>query len=48
MEIPHTLLERRTLCFGSYKNHKLESKTVMSWCSGKEKECIFLTFILSE
>ena len=36
MENPHTVLERRSLCFSSYKNCKLKSKTVMSWSSRKK------------
>ena len=42
-KIPPTILERRTLCFRSYKNHKLKSKTVVSWTSPKKKEGIFCT-----
>ena len=48
MKIPHTVLERRTLCFSLYKNHKLKI-AVMSWSSQKKKEGIFSTvYILSE
>ena len=38
-EIPHTFLERRTLCFSSYKNRKLKEK---------KREGIFCTIILSK
>ena len=41
MENPITVLERRTLCFSSYKNRKLKVQTVMSWSSQKKKEGIF-------
>ena len=44
---PHTVLERRTLCFSSYKNRKLKVK-LMSWSSQKRKESNFVLFILSE
>ena len=43
LKIPHTVLERRTLCFISYKNRKIKSKTVISCNSRKEKEGIFCT-----
>ena len=39
------LFERGTFCFSSYKNPELK---VMRWSSQKKKECIFVTFILSE
>ena len=39
-EISHTVLERQTLCFSSYKNHKLKLK-LMSWSSA-----FFVPFIL--
>ena len=35
-------LERRTLCFSSYKNRKLKVK-LMRWSSRKKKEGIFCT-----
>ena len=43
---PHTVLERRTLCFSSYKNCKLK----VSWSWPKKKEGIFCTihFTLKE
>ena len=41
-KIPLTVLEGRTLCFGSYKN-QIKSKTVMTWSSWKKKEGIFCT-----
>ena len=41
-KIVHIVLERRTLCFSSYKNHKLKVK-LMSWSSQKKKEGIFCT-----
>ena len=46
-EIPHTVLERRFLCFSSYKNHKLKVK--LWWVRAHErKKRIFCTVILSE
>ena len=47
--ISHTILERQTLCFSSYKNRKLKVK--LSWVGArerKEKEGIFVPLILSE
>ena len=44
----HTLLERGTLCFSSYKNHKLR---VQLWCVGareRKKSAFFVLLILSE
>ena len=38
-KIPHTVKDRRTLCFSSCKHHK----TVLSWTSQKKKEGIFCT-----
>ena len=45
--IPHVVLERRTLCFSSYKNSKLKVKL---WVGARErKKRAFLgSFILSE
>ena len=41
-KIPHTVLERCTLCFSSYKNRKLKVK--LWWVGGrKRKEGIFCT-----
>ena len=48
LKIPHTVLERRTLCFISYKNRKIKSKTVISCNSRKEKRAFFVPLILSE
>ena len=47
-KIPQTVLERRTLCFRSYKNRKLKVK--MWWGGGPErtKRAFFVPFILSE
>ena len=47
-KIPHTVIERRTLCFSSYKNLKL--KVTLWWvgvCERKKRE-FFVPFILSE
>ena len=43
-KITHTVLERRTLCFRSNKNRKL-NETVMSWSSRKKKGGIFVLLI---
>ena len=45
---PHTVLERRTLCFSSYKNRKLKVK--IWWVEGPErtKRAFFVPFTLSE
>ena len=47
-KIPHTVLERRTLCFSSYKNRKLKVK--LSWVGPREKSkrTSFAPFILSK
>ena len=47
-KIPHIVLERRTLCFNSFKNHKLKIK--LRWVGARErkKRAFFLPFILSE
>ena len=42
-KIPHIVLERWTLCFISYNNHKLKVKAVRSWSLQKKKEGIFCT-----
>ena len=47
-KIPHTVLERRTLCFMSYKNRKPKAK--LWWAGSREriKRAYFVPFILSE
>ena len=45
---PHTVLERQTLCFSSYNNHKL---TVKRWWVGvreRKKRAFFVPFNFSE
>ena len=48
-EMPHTVLERRTLCFSSYKNHKFKRKL---WWAGalerKTRAFLFLLFYAKE
>ena len=44
-QIPHTVLERRTLCFSSYKN-QIKSKTVMGWSARKKKRSHYLYRLL--
>ena len=44
----HTVLERRTLCFSSYKNHKLKVKLWSVVARERKKRAIFVPFILSE
>ena len=47
-KIPYTVLERRTLCFSSYKNRKLKVK--LWWVEARErkKRAFFALFILPE
>ena len=47
-KIPHTVLERRTLYFRSYKNRKLKVK--LWWVGARERKMreFFVPFILSE
>ena len=47
-KIPHTVLERWTSCFSSYKNRK--SKIKLWWVGARErkKRAFFLPFILSK
>ena len=47
-KIPHTVLERRTLCFSSYKNHKLKLKLWWVGAHKRKKTASFVPFILSE
>ena len=46
--IPHTVLKRQTLCFSSYKNHKLKVK--LWWVGAHERRtrAFFVLFILSK
>ena len=47
-KIPYTVLERRTLCFSSYKNRKLKVK--LWWVEARERKmrAFFALFILPE
>ena len=47
-KIPHTLLERRALCFSSYKKHKLIVKLWWVGARKRKKYAFSETFILSE
>ena len=47
-KIPHTGLERQTLCFSSYKNHKLKVKLWWVGARERKKRAFFVPFILSE
>ena len=47
-KIPHTVLERRTLCFSSYKNSKLKVKLWWVGARERKKRAFFVPFILSE
>ena len=47
-EIPHTVLERRTLCFSSYKKLQIKSKTVMSWSSRKKEHFLYRLLCLKD
>ena len=45
---PHTVLERQTLCFSSYKNRNLEVKVWWVGARERKKRVFFVPFILSE
>ena len=45
-KIPHTILEKRTLSFSSYKNGKLKVK--LWWAHERKKSAFFVPFILFE
>ena len=45
---PYIALERRTLCFSSYKNYKLKVKLWWVGASKRKKRVFFVWFILSE
>ena len=47
-KIPLTALERRTLCFSSYKNRKLKVKLWWLGARERKKRALFILFILSE
>ena len=41
-KIPHTGLERRTMCFSSYKNRKLKVKLWWVWARERKKRGFFV------
>ena len=45
-KITHTVLERQTLCFSSYKNHKLKVKLWLNGARKRKKGHFFVPFIL--
>ena len=45
---PHTVLERQTLCFSSYKNRNLKVKVWWVGARERKKRVFFVPFILSE
>ena len=47
-KIPHTLLERWTLCCSSFKNYELKVKLQWVGAHRRKKSAFFVTFILSE
>ena len=47
-KITHIVLERRTLCFSSYKNRKLKVKLWWVGARKRKKRAFFVPFILSE
>ena len=47
-KIPHTALERQTLCFSSYKNSKLKVKLWWVGSRDRRKRSFFVLFILSK
>ena len=48
IKIPHTVFEKRILCFSSYKNHKLKAKLWWAGARKRKKRAFFVPFILSE
>ena len=48
MENPKLVLERRTLCFSSYKYRKLKAKLWWVGAHKRKKEAFFVPFIFSE
>ena len=46
-KIPHTVLERQTLCLNAYKKRKLKVR-MMNWSSLKKKGDIFIICVLSQ
>ena len=47
-KIPDTVLERRSLCFSSYKSRKLKTKLWWVGARKRKKRIFFVPFILSE
>ena len=47
-KIPYTVLERRNLCFSSYKSRKLKEKLWWIGARKGKKKAFFVPFILSE
>ena len=47
-KIPHTVLDRRTLCFSSSKNRKLKIKLWWVEAHNRKKKAFFVPFILTE
>ena len=47
-KIPHTVLERRTLCFSSYNNRNLKVKLWWVRARERKKRAFFAPFILSK
>ena len=47
-KIPHTVLERRTLCFRSFENRKLKVKLWWVGVCERKKRAFFVLFILTK
>ena len=47
-KIQHTVLERWTFCYSSYKNHKLKIKLCWDGACKRNKRAFFVPFILFE
>ena len=47
-KVSHTVLERPTLCFSSYKNRKLKVKLWLVGAGERKKRAFFVPFILSD
>ena len=47
-KVSHTVLERRNLCFSSYKNRQWKVKPWWVGARGRKKRAFFVPFVLSE
>ena len=47
-KIPNIVLQRQTLCFSSYENHKLKIKLWWAGAHKRNKRAFFVSFIMPE